>query len=363
IADFAVQIRKELDFVRDGRNADRLRLNMQDLEKIRVPKIYWEFSTQRLLVMEYIEGVRIDHVDEITALGVDPKEIASRGFYAYLQQIFEDGFFHGDPHPGNLLVSKDGTINFLDFGIVGVIYPERRFYFIHLLSAMISLDPELTIKSLEHLGITVAENERDNLREDIYQAMLDAEGASIGQYSFISMSEALTETLRHYQIIMPQNLILMLKVIVMVLDVGVTLDPSFNFEEKAEPYVRKLGMREKALNHYLSRASHSFLETVDGVLDLPRNINKTLRQLSTGTFRIDIVDSDILRLQQSLDRTSDKILIGLIIAGVVVGSSLVLTVANVQIPNIVFYLATLAYVAAIIIGLYTLYHVIWGGKK
>ena len=155
----------------------------------------------------------------------------------------------------------------------------------------------------------------------------------------------------------------MFKVIVMVLDVGVTLDPSFNFEEKVEPYVRKLSMRENALNHYLYRAGHSFLETVDGVLDLPRNINKTLRQFSTGTIKIDIVDSDILRLQQSLDRTSDKILIGLIIAGVVVGSSLVLTVANVQLPNIVFYLAALAYVAAIIIGLYTLYHVIWGGKK
>jgi ubiquinone biosynthesis protein len=363
VADFAVQIRKELDFIRDGRNADRLRFNMQDLEKIRVPKIYWEYSTRQLLVMEFIDGVRIDHVDEITASGIDPREIASRGFYAYMQQIFEDGFFHGDPHPGNLLVSKDGTINFLDFGIVGVIYPERRFYFIHLLTAMIYQDPELMIEALEHLGITIDESERDYLREDIYQAMLDAEGASIGQYSFTSMSEALTETLRHYQIVMPQNLMLMIKVIVMVLDVGVTLDPSFNFGEKVEPYVRKLGMRENILNQFLYRASHSFLQTVDGVLDLPRNINKTLRQLSTGTIKIDIVDSDILKLQQSLDRTSDKILIGLIIAGVVVGSSLVLTVADVQIPNIVFYLAALAYVAAIIIGLYALYHVIWGRKN
>lgn len=363
VADFAVQIRKELDFNRDGRNADRLRFNMQDLEKIRVPKIFWEYSTRRLLVMEFIEGVRIDHVDEITASGLDPKEIASRGFYAYLQQIFEDGFFHGDPHPGNLLVSKDGTINFLDFGIVGVIYPERRFSFIHLLTAMIYQDPELMIKALEHLGVTIDESERDYLREDIYQAMLDAEGASIGQLSFTSMSESLTGILRHYQIVMPQSLMLMIKVIVMVLDVGVTLDPSFNFGEKVEPYIRKVGMRENILNQFLYRASHSFLETVDGVLELPRNINRTLRQLSTGTIKIDIVDSDILKLQQSLDKTSDKILIGLIIAGVVVGSSLVLTVADVHIPPLVFYLAALAYVAAIIIGLYTLYHVIWGGKK
>jgi len=99
------------------------------------------------------------------------------------------------------------------------------------------------------------------------------------------------------------------------------------------------------------------------MLEMPRVINKTLRQLSTGTIKIDIVDSDILRLQQSLDRTSDKILIGLIVAGVVVGSSLVITVADVRIPDFVFYLAALAYVVAIIIGLYTIYHVIFGMNK
>ncbi|NTV00930.1 MAG: AarF/ABC1/UbiB kinase family protein, partial [Methanoregulaceae archaeon] len=271
--------------------------------------------------------------------------------------------FHGDPHPGNLLVSKDGTINFLDFGIVGIIYPERRFYFTHLLVAMMQRDPELMIKALEHFGISIDENQRELLRDDLYRAMLDAEGASIGQYSFQEMSRGLTGTLRKYHIRMPQNLMLMLKVIIMVLDVGITLDPNFNFGEKAEPYVRKLTKRENMIDQFLYRASHSFLETFDGVLEMPRVINKTLRQLSTGTIKIDIVDSDILRLQQSLDRTSDKVLIGLIVAGVVIGSSLVITVADVRIPDFVFYLAALAYVVAIVIGLYAIYHVMFGLKK
>lgn len=363
VRDFAAQIRQELDFINDGRNADRLRKNMMDLKKIRVPMIFWEQSTRNLLVMEYIEGVRIDHVDEIRGMGVDPREIADRGFYAYLQQIFEDGFFHGDPHPGNLLVSRDGTITFLDFGIVGIIYPERRFHFTHLLVAMMQMDPEMMIKALEHLGISIDETVRDQLRDDLYRAMLEAEGASVGQYSFINMSRGLTDTMRKNHIRMPQNLMLMLKVIIMVLDLGVTLDPKFNFGEKAEPYVRRLARRENFIDQYLYRASHSVLETVDGMLEMPRVINKTLRQLSTGTIKIDIVDSDILRLQQSLDRTSDKILIGLIVAGVVVGSSLVITVADVRIPDFVFYLAALAYVVAIIIGLYTIYHVIFGMNK
>ncbi len=363
VSDFASQIRQELDFIHDGRNADRLRFNMQDQKKIRVPKIFWEQSTRYLLVMEYIEGVRIDHVDEIRAMGIDPKDIADRGFYAYLQQIFEDGFFHGDPHPGNLLVSKDGTINFLDFGIVGIIYPERRFYFTHLFVAMMRLDPELMIKALEHLGVSIEESRREQLRDDLYRAMLNAEGASIGQYSFAQMSQELADTLRKHHIRMPQNLMLMLKVIIMVLDIGVTLDPKFNFWEKAEPYIGKISKRENFIDHYLHRAGHSFLETVDGVFEMPRIINKTLRQFSTGTVKIDLIDSDILRLQESLDRTADTVLIGMIIAGVIIGSSLVLTVADVRIPPFVFYLAALAYVIAILIGLYALYHLMFGLKK
>jgi ubiquinone biosynthesis protein len=364
VADFADQIRKELDFVRDGRNAERLRFNMKDLEKVKVPKIYWEYSSRTLLVMEFIEGVRVDHVDEIRSFGVDPRDIADLGFTAYMQQIFEDGFFHGDPHPGNLLVSKDGTLNFLDFGIVGVIYPQRRNAFVELLYAMMDQDPDLMIDALEHLGITIAEKDRDQLREEIYIAMLDSEGGNIGEYSFKGMSTGLTDTLRKYQIAMPQNLMLMLKVLVMMLDDGVTLDPEFNFMQKAEPYFRGLSRRDLLLNQIFTRAGHSVFEAVDGLLETPHNLNRMLRQLSSGSIGIDLEGTDLLLLQQSLDQTSDKILIGLIVAGIVVGSSLVLTVANVSIPPFVFYLAIIAYVGAILIGLYAMWHAVrTGGGK
>jgi ubiquinone biosynthesis protein len=363
VADFADQIRKELDFIRDGRNAERLRFNMKDLEKVKVPKIYWEYSSKTLLVMEFIEGVRVDHVDEIRSFGVDPRDIADRGFTAYMQQIFEDGFFHGDPHPGNLLVSKDGTLNFLDFGIVGVIYPQRRNAFVELLYAMMDQDPDLMIDALEHLGITIAEKDRDQFREEIYIAMLDSEGGNIGQYSFKGMSTGLTDTLRKYQIAMPQNLMLMLKVLVMVLDDGVTLDPEFNFMQKAEPFFRGLSRRDLLLNQIFTRAGHSIFEAVDGLLETPHNLNRMLRQFSSGSIGIDLAGTDLLLLQQSLDQTSDKILIGLIVAGIVVGSSLVLTVANVSIPPFVFYLATVAYVAAIVIGLYAMWHAVRTGSK
>jgi ubiquinone biosynthesis protein len=359
VKDFSTQIRKELDFVRDGRNADRLRMNMSGLEGIKVPRIYWENSSRRLLVMEFIEGCRVDHVEEIRAMGVDPALIADRGFNAYLTQIFEEGFFHGDPHPGNLLVTKDGELVFLDFGIVGIIRTERRFNFIRLLKAMVDHDSLLMIKALEGLGVTIQEQQRDQLRDEIYISMIESEGGQIGQLQFQGMATGLTEILRRYRMQVPENLMLMLKVIIMVLDIGMKLDPTFDFNERARPFVSHLGSGESILNQLRYKAGHSLVEAADGLFDLPRNINKVLRTVSAGQIKLNMDDADIHKIQVIFDRTSDKILLGLVTAGIVVGSSLVLLASDVQLPNLVFWLAVIGYIIAIIVGFYAIYDAIF----
>jgi ubiquinone biosynthesis protein len=359
VKDFSTQIRKELDFVRDGRNADRLRMNMSGLEGIKVPRIYWENSSRRLLVMEFIEGCRVDHVEEIRAMGVDPALIADRGFNAYLTQIFEDGFFHGDPHPGNLLVTKDGELVFLDFGIVGIIRTERRFNFIRLLKAMVDHDSLLMIKALEGLGVTIQEQQRDQLRDEIYISMIESEGGQIGQLQFQGMAAGLTEILRRYRMQVPENLMLMLKVIIMVLDVGMKLDPTFDFNERARPFVSHLGSGESILNQLRYKAGHSLVEAADGLFDLPRNLNKVLRTVSAGQIKLNMDDADLHKIQVIFDRTSDKILLGLVTAGIVVGSSLVLLASDVQLPNLVFWLAVIGYIIAIIVGFYAIYDAIF----
>lgn len=361
VKDFANQIRKELDFIRDGTSADMLRNNMKSLRGVKVPKIYWEFSRRRLLVMEYIDGVRVDNVPAIFDFGLNPKRIAQNGFIAYMTQIFGDGFFHGDPHPGNLLVTRDGELVFLDFGIVGVIRPERRFWFVQLINGMVARDAGLMVKALEGLSVRIPEQSREDLRDEIYSALLEAEGTTIGQFNFSGMTNAFTTILRDYRIRVPVNLMLMLKVIVMVLDVGVTLDPDFRFREEAEKFMAQYSRRESLIEQIATRARGSTIETLDGLLDMPRNVNQMLKQLSTGTIRIDIVDTDIRRLQLSLDRTSNKVLIGLIVSGMVIGSSFILRESQIQLPQLVYYMAILSYLVAIVIGFYAIYRVLAPG--
>lgn len=360
VQDFTQQIRKELDFLRDARNADRMSRNFKDVPGIRFPKIYWEYSSPRLLVMEFIDGVRIDNPDAIRSLGLEPHAVGVRGFHAYLKMIFEDGFFHGDPHPGNLFVTKEGDVVFLDFGIVGVLRPEKRQIFINLLFALVTDDIELMLKSLEGFGIQINEVDREALRDDLYIMIHDFGGGDeVQQFNFGLMVTELTETMRRYKLKVPMNLMLLLKVFVMVLDIGIRLDPKFNVGKEITPYLTKLADTDNLSAAYLKRASNSMMEAVDAMFDLPRNVNLMLKRLSTGTLRLEIVDTDIQKLQMALDRASDKLMIGLVVAALVVGSSLVLISSSLTLPPQVFWLAILGYSAAVLVGFYAIYHVIF----
>jgi ubiquinone biosynthesis protein len=363
VDDFAHQIVKELDFTRDARNANRMSRNFQNFPGVRFPKIYWEYTRPHFLVMEFIEGVRIDDREAIEAMGLDPHAIGVRGFHAYLKMIFEDGYFHGDPHPGNLLVTKEGDIVFLDFGIVGILRPEKRQNFINLLFALTTDNIELMIRSLEGFGIVIAEEDREALRDDLYIMMHDFSGASedsgVSQLNFGLVVTELTEAMRRYQLKVPMNLMLLLKVFVMVLDIGVRLDPKFNFGKEVTPYLSKLADANTFSEGYMKRASMALLEGADALLDMPRNINLMLRRLSTGSFKLEIVENDIQKLQMALDRFSDKLLMGMVVASLVIGSSLVLQVSSVTLPTQISWLAIGGYTAAVLVGFYAIYHVIF----
>jgi len=360
VDDFAHQIRKELDFTRAARNADRMARNFRDTPGIRFPKIYWEYSSPQIMVMDYIEGVRIDDPEAIIAMGLDPHEIGVRGFHAYLKMIFEDGFIHGDPHPGNLLVTKEGDIAFLDFGIIGILRPEKQQGFINLLFALMNDDIELMLRSLEGFGIVINESDREALRDDLYIMMHDFKGGEeVSQFNFRLVVTELTDSMRRYRLKVPMNLMLLLKVFMMVLDIGMRLDPEFNFGKEVTPYLTKLADKGNISAAYVKRASTSLLEAADALFDMPRNLNLMLRRLSTGTFKLEMVDSDLQKLQMALDKASDKLMIGLVVASLVVGSSLVLLASPFTLPKEISWLAILGYTAAVLVGFYAIYHVIF----
>ena len=236
--------------------------------------------------------------------------------------------------------------------------PEKRFLFVRLLHGIIHTDVGMILNAFEGLGVVIREEDREAIKDELYTALLDSQGFSLGENKFSTVVDDLTEVLRRYQLRVPTSLMLMLKVIVMILDIGIRLDPEFQFEKEVHPFLEHITDRMNLPDHLIKEAGRSLLEVTDGLFDLPRNINQMLKRLSTGTVRVEIVENDIQKLQMSLDRLSDKLLIGLVTAAVVVGSSLVLLSSNLKLPDFVWVLAVFGYSAAMIVGFYAIYHVI-----
>ena len=320
VQEFSVQIRKELDFVRDGKNADRISKNMKNISGVRAPKIIWEYSGSRVLVMEYIKGVRVDDVDAIRELGIDLKEISEKGFAAYLNQILVDGFFHGDPHPGNLMVTPDGELVLLDFGNVGIIRPDRRDEFMRVLYAIVNSDVELFLGAFDGLGVSIREEDVDPLKDELYVILQETRAYELGQYDIEESMREISGILYRYRIQVPANLMLMMKVIIMVEGIGVKLDPEFNFISRVEPYLDEIVADQLLSPERIERASR---KVASDVLGLPQALNESLKRLAEGRLRVEMSDPELKRVEQSIDRASYKLLLGMLVAAIIIGLSLV----------------------------------------
>jgi ubiquinone biosynthesis protein len=362
VTDFARQIMSELDFYRDGKNANLLAMNMRDIKGVRVPKIYWQYSGERLLVMEYMKGLRIDKTELIRKMGVDPKIIAIIGFQAYTKQIFDDGFFHGDPHPGNLLVNPEGELIFLDFGLIGVLRPEKRDLLLKMLMSIINKDVDGLVDVLSALGIKVREQWMDAFKDDLYLALMEGEGnTSIKQDA--GAVQGVVEAMRKYKLRVPMVTMLMLKVLLMVQEDAYKLYPEFDFVKEIKPILNE-SIRKRLLNQAnVTKAGLDIFNAFNEAKDLPNNANMALKKLSQGTFTWKIAHDDLDRLGNSIDRASYKIMLGVLVAGIVIGMSLVVLATQNVLSTDSFQLTIAIYALAIFFGIFSVVQLIRARDK
>jgi ubiquinone biosynthesis protein len=362
VREFSVQIRKELDFVRDGKNADLLRQNMRELPRIRVPRIYWEYSGPTLLAMEYIEGVRIDDVAGIRRIGANPRQIAELTLKAYLTQIFGDGFFHGDPHPGNLIVTPGKELAYLDFGIMGVIRPERRFAFIDLLFGIVENDVNLLIDSYRALGVEISEEEAEGFKDETYAVFHQYRTYEARHFDISQMLAESANILRSYHLRVPTTMMLMFKVLMMMSDHGERLDPEFNFVRRVSPYLDEIAESRYFSEEMLRRGLQSAVEVGEDLTAIPHSVNRALERIAGGGFSVELHDSDITRMRHSMRESASIVLIGMVVASLVVGTSIVVLALQPQLaPGMCmgfWNLTLLGYLAAVGVAVYALYYAV-----
>lgn len=325
VEEFAKAIRLELDYGTEGRNAERFKKNFEDDKRIYTPKIYWEFSSRCVLTMELIEGIKINNLKELDKIGYDRKKIAENGAKAFMKQILIDGFFHADPHPGNMLVMKDEIIGFMDFGMMGRLDEEIKEKCVDLLIAILERNPNKIINEILNLGITSQEEiDTRSLKIDVREMLDQYYDKPLKEIKLGELISQLVEISIKYHIKMPAEFALLGKSLITIEGIGLELDPDFNLAEIAKPYAKDVILERKSPQRLMIKLLNDLSELYNLMILIPRQLSKTLKKMEKGVFKLEFQHRGLENLISALDRSTNRLSYSLILAAIIIGSSLII---------------------------------------
>jgi len=318
--EFAWTLRSELDYVREGQNADRLREILADEPRVVIPEIHWRYTTGAVLVMERIEGTRISDVikdeNRREALG---KELARTSAEVLMKQVFDAGFFHADPHPGNFLVMDDGRIALLDFGMVGELDEEMSRALLRLLRAIVRQDPNSVADCLDRIGVLRLPSDRDAVRREARHLIQQYHGLSVDEFAITDYLNDVMAVVRRHELQLPSDLALVLKTVAMSEGLWRQLDPHFNAVRTAEPFVKSATLRMYGPRVFADRARDLGSEILDLGTHLPGQVRRIATRLDRGEFELALrhrdLDETIDRLSGMVSRISTAIVAAALILG------------------------------------------------
>jgi ubiquinone biosynthesis protein len=326
-AQFARTLEREADFATETRNIERFAKNFAGDPHIVIPRIYPEYTSDVLLVQEHVEGIPATNPPAVAAAGLDRKVLAARGVDAFLKMILLDGFFHADPHPGNVFYVPGNRIVIIDFGMVGRLSPQRRAQVIDLLGGLARMAEEPMLEVLmDWAGDAYVDEIK--LAADVNEMVFDYEGVPLKDIRVGTVIRQFAGIVREHSIVLPSDLSLMFKALITLEGLGRQYDPDFHITDHLTPLVKSALAERYQPNELMRRGRSAVSEFMSVVGGVPRDLARFLREARRGKTRIDL---DLKRLDsfgRQLDRTLDRVTVGIMTASLVIGSAIVLTVQD-----------------------------------
>lgn len=292
----------ETDYLKEGKNADTFRRNFRNKDWVKVPRVYWRYTASRVLTLEYLPGIKINNYQALENLGLDRKVLAKLNAQAYLHQILNDGFFHADPHPGNIAISEDGALIFYDFGMIGTIESDVKRKLVNTFVGITQKDSNKIISSLIELNILDAKSDIGPARRSI-QFMLDNFiNKPINEQSITSIGDDLYEIAYNQSFKFPATFTFVMRAFSILEGVGKGLDPDFKFIEVAKPFILDFAnfFTENTNNNFLNLFSNQVIEFGSVTLGLPNHIDNTLRKFDQGDIKLGVRSIESNRILQRL---------------------------------------------------------------
>ena len=375
VREFERTIRKELDMLIEAGTMEKFAANFQDSEEIHIPKVYWDDTTRSVLVMEHIDGIKMDRVEAIRAQGIDPKAIALIGLRSFSRQLMEFGLFHGDPHPANTLVMADGRVSLVDFGIIGYLDEAMMLSIASLFLGYAEHDYTLVMEALQDAGLVDAETmDLDAFRDDLTDMSEQFYGRSLKRIAVRDVYDQVMHLVLKYRIHMPRNLLLLFKTFIQTEALGKILDSDASILEVTRPYARKL-LRKSYDTRKILRGMESNVRTVSGYLrGMPKMFYDILRQVAVGRHRIELRHTGFEGIDSRLEEDGlNRLIVGIVISASTIAGALILnssqTVLEISLPvfgaqtvSITGLLGLTAYTIATVLGLWLIVSIFRSGK-
>ena len=343
VRQFAQSLRRELDFAGECRNAERIAENFAGytdkdesiaeavlevssaLPIIIIPRVYWAWTCERVCVQEFIDGISGRKLAAVDQAGLDRKILARRGARAVLKMIVEDGVFHADPHLGNVFYLLGNRIAFIDFGMIGRLTDERRDQLIQLLLGLVRHEPmRVADVMLDWTGDAAVDE--DGLILEIQTFVDQYHGVALKQLSLGAMLSDLVAILRQHQLTLPADLTMLIKAFISLEGMGRELDPDFDMASEAMPLLEQALRKRYMPASLLKRGRWAVGEALALIADLPRDLSRLLRAARRGRLEIHIDITHLRRFGNQLDSAANRLVIGIVVAALIIGSSIVMTV-------------------------------------
>ncbi|MDB9443622.1 AarF/ABC1/UbiB kinase family protein [Sphaerospermopsis kisseleviana CS-549] len=317
---------EEIDYLNEGRNADTFRRNFRAYSWVKVPRVYWRYATSRVITLEYVPGIKVSQYDALEAAGVDRKAIARYGAQAYLHQLLNNGFFHADPHPGNLAVSADGALIFYDFGMMGTIKSNVREGLMETLFGIAQKDGDRVVQSLIDLGAIAPIDDMGPVRRSVQYMLDNFMDKPFESQSVAAISEDLYEIAYNQPFRFPATFTFVMRAFSTLEGVGKGLDPEFNFMEVAQPYAMELMTNSSGSegNSFLNELSRQAVQVSSTALGLPRRLEDTLDKLERGDIRLRVRSLETERLLRRQTSIQMGMSYALIISGFTISATILL---------------------------------------
>ena len=362
VREFARTIRREMDFSREAHTIEKFRSNFSKTSWLYFPRVYRKQSSRAILTMEYVAGFKVSDREKLSEQGLDGTLIARRGADAFLEMVLTHGFFHGDLHPGNILILPDNVICLLDYGIVGRLDEDLKTFLTDILSAIVNRNVDEVFDLLLYSGDILDVMDAGALKRDIFNFIDGYYEIPLNEIEVGQMLMEFIEIVTTYNIRISPDLMLLIKSLVQIEGVGRTLDPNFNMVEQLRPFIVR-ALRQKYAPLRLSRDISKVLSSyLNLARNIPRDLKEIINRVNRNKFKIDLEHRGLDKFTTEFDRSINRLSTSMILAAVIIGSSIIMqTDKGSKFMNFPI-LAFIGYTTAGIVSLWLIYAIIRSGR-